>query len=123
MARFRVCAAIFLVAMAIPAVAFSHRPATKAERAALLSAVLHQGKLSRAQAACQRVVISSVNRHYAVLSWPARLSKACMRVAANGVIVERHRGSRWVFLTEGSSFQCPVKALPANVARDLGVCP
>jgi hypothetical protein len=114
---------IVLVAMAIPAVAFAHRPATKAERAAVVSAVVHQGKLSRAQAACQKVTISTVNQRYAVLSWPARLRKACMRVAANGVIIERHRGSRWVFLTEGSSFHCPVKALPANVARDLGVCP
>lgn len=122
MPRFRICAVMLIVAIAIPAAASAHRTATKAERAAVLSAVVHQGKLSSAQAACQHVTISTVNQSYAALSWPAKLSKSCMRVAANGVVIEHHKGSRWVFLAEGSSFQCPVKAFPANVARDLGVC-
>jgi hypothetical protein len=67
--------------MIVPAVAAAHRSATKAERAAVLSAVVHQGKLSSAQAACQKVAISTVNPGYATLAWPAKLSKACMRVA------------------------------------------
>jgi hypothetical protein len=122
MVRFRICVVLLIAAMAIPAAAFARRSATKAERAAVLAAVVHQGKLSSAQAGCQKVAISTVNQSYAVLSWPAKLSKACARVAANGVIVEHHKGAHWVFLTEGSSLRCPVKALPAKVARDLGVC-
>jgi len=121
-ARIRVCALVALLSLAIPAAASAHRPATKAQRAALLAAVVHQGKLSSTQAACQKFLISTVNSSYATLSWPAKLSKACLRVAANGVIIEHHRGSHWLFLAEGSSFRCPVKALPAKVARDLGVC-
>ena len=88
-----------------------------------MAAVVRQGELSKAQAACQVVTISTVNQRYASLTWPAKLSKACSRVAANGVIVE-HRGRRsWGFVTAGSSFRCPIRGVPNGVARDLGVCP
>lgn len=122
MSRPRIGALLLILVMALPAVASAHRPATKAERLAVLAAVVHQGRLSRAQAACQKVTISTVDRRYAAISWPAKLSKACARVAANGVIVEHQTGRHWVFLVEGSTIQCPVKGLPAKVARDLGVC-
>jgi hypothetical protein len=45
-----------------------------------------------------------------------------MRVAANGVIIEHHTAVGWQFVTVGSSFRCPIKGVPARVARDLGVC-
>jgi hypothetical protein len=124
MVRVRVPALISLlvIAMAFPAAASAHRRATKAERAALVAAVVHQGKLSTTQAACQVATISTVNRGYAVLAWPAKLSKACLRVAANGVILEHRVSGHWDFLTEGSSLQCPIKGVPARVAHDLGVC-
>jgi hypothetical protein len=122
MFRARVCLALLVVAMAMPAAALAHRRATKAERAAVVAAVVHQGKLSSAQARCQVVTISTVNRGYAVLAWPAKLSKACLRVAANGVIVEHRVAAHWDFLTEGSSLQCPIKGLPTSVAHDLDIC-
>jgi hypothetical protein len=106
----------------IPAAAFAHRRATKAEHSAVLAAVVRQGQLSKAQAACQVVTISTVNHNYAATSWPAKLSHACMRVAANGVIIEHHTAREWRFVTVGSSFTCPIKGVPTRVARDLGVC-
>jgi hypothetical protein len=103
--------------------AVAHRPASRAERRAIRAAAVHQRELSRAQAACQVVTISTVNQSFASLEWPAKLSRACRRVAANGVIIEhRHRG-HWRLVTVGSSFECPIKGLQARVAADLGVCP
>jgi len=122
MSRVRVLV-VLLVALALtPAAAFAHRRASKTERTAILAAVVRQHQLSGAQAACQVVSISTVNQRYASLAWPRKLSRACQKVAANGVILE-HRGARgWQFVTVGSSFRCPIKHVPAAVARDLGVC-
>ncbi len=119
----RVIAASLLAITLIPAAALAHRRATRSERAAILGAVVRQRELSKAQAACQVVTISTVDQHYAALTWPRKLSRACSRVAADGVIIE-HRASRgWKFVTVGSNFRCPIKGVPARVARDLGVCP
>jgi hypothetical protein len=115
---------VLLVGLALmPAAALAHRRATKAERVAILAAVVRQGQLSKAQAACQVVTISTVNHNYAAMTWPAKLSTACMRVAANGVIIEHRTARGWRFVTVGSSFRCPIKGVPTRVGRDLGVCP
>ncbi len=119
----RVLAGLLMVIALIPAVALAHRRATKAERTAILAAVVKQGELTKAQAACQNVTISTVDQHYAALSWPKKLSRACERVAANGVIIEHRTAAGWKFVTVGSDFQCPIKGVPRRVARDLGVCP
>ena len=122
MRRTRVLVAIFATLALLPAAAVAHRRASKPERTAILAAVVRQRQLSKAQAACQVVTISTVNQRYAALTWPKRLSRACARVAANGVIVE-HRTSRgWRFVTVGSNLRCPIKGVPVAVARDLGVC-
>jgi hypothetical protein len=114
---------LLLVAVALmPAPALAHRRATKAERATILAAVVRQGQLSRPQAACQVVTVSTVNHNYAAVTWPRKLSSACMRVAANGVIIEHRTQRGWRFVTVGSAFICPIKGVPAPVARDLGVC-
>jgi ribosomal protein S14 len=106
----------------LPAAAIAHRRATKRERTAILAAVVHQHQLSKAQAACQVVTVSTVNQRFAALAWPAHLSRACVRVAANGVIIEHRTTHGWRFVTAGSSFRCPIKGVPGAVARDLGVC-
>ena len=122
MSRVRVVVVLMAALVLIPAAAFAHRRANKVQRSAILAAVVKQKQLSEAQAACQVVTISTVNPRFALLSWPPKLSKACLRVAANGVIVE-HRGTRgWRLVTVGSSFRCPIKGLPSAVARDLRVC-
>ena len=113
---------MFALLASLPAVAVAHRRATKPERTAILAAVVHQRQLSRAQAACQVVTISTVNRRYAALTWPRRLSRACTRVAANGVIIEHRTTNGWRLVTVGSEFNCPIKGVPVAVGRDLGVC-
>jgi ribosomal protein S14 len=122
MRRTRLLVLVFAALAVLPAVAVAHRRATKPERTAILAAVVRQHQLSRAQAICQVVTISTVNQHYAELSWPKKLSRACMRVAANGVIIEHRTTRGWRFVTVGSSFRCPIKGVPVAVARDLGVC-
>ena len=122
MKRTYVLIALLVTAVALPASALAHRRATRAERSAILAAVVGQHELSKAQAACQIVTISTVNRNYAAVTWPARLSRACMRVAANGVIIEHRESGRWHFVTVGSAFRCPIKGVPIHVARDLAVC-
>lgn len=120
--RVRVLFILLLAVVLVPGTALAHRRATRPERNAILAAVVRQGELSKAQAACQVVTISTVDRSYAALTWPASLSRACSRVAANGVILEHRKRGRWRFVTVGSSFRCPIKAVPNRVARDLGVC-
>jgi hypothetical protein len=123
MSHTRLLSVVILAAVAaLPAAALAHQPASKAERAVILSAVVRQRQLSRAQAACQVVTISTVNRGYASVTWPRTLSRACSRVAANGVIIERRAARGWTFVTVGSSFHCPITGVPTRVARDLNVC-
>ncbi len=122
MLRIRVGIALVVVGLLVPASAFAHRAANTSERASIVAAAVHQGEISATQAACQVVTVSTVNQSYASLAWPAKLSKSCAQVAANGVIVEMKKGTTWQVVAAGSSFQCPVKTVPTTVARDLGVC-
>ncbi len=119
--RVLVCLAVAL-GIALPAAAVAQRRATKSERTAILKAVVRQHQLTKAQAACQTVTISTVNTRYATTTWPSHLSHACLRVAANGVIIEHKTTRGWTFVTVGSDFRCPIKGVPARVARDLKVC-
>lgn len=118
----RAVVVLVLAGVLLPAAAFAHRRASQAERRAVLAAVVRQRELSSAQAACQVVTISTANRNYAETTWPSKLTRSCMRVAANGVIIEHHTARGWQFVTVGSSFQCPIEDVPARVARDFGVC-
>jgi hypothetical protein len=120
--RSLVVLALILVAAAVPAVAVAHMRATPSQRKALIAAVVRQRQLSHAQAVCQITTISTANRSFASLTWPAKLSRACRRVAANGVIIEHHTKHGWRFVTVGSGFRCPIKGVPRAVARDFHVC-
>jgi hypothetical protein len=113
---------IFAALAVVPAAALAHRRATKPERTAILAAVVRQHELSKAQARCQIVTISTVNQRFAVLTWPKHLSRSCTRVAGNGVIIEHRTIRGWRFVTVGSDLRCPIKGVPGAVARDLGVC-
>ena len=114
---------VLLAALALtPAVALAHRLATKTERAAIVTAVVRQHELSKAQADCQAVTVSTVNSRFAKLTWPKKLSPACRRVAANGVIIEHKTSRGWHLVTVGSTLRCPIKGIPPRIARDLGVC-
>jgi hypothetical protein len=122
MLRIRVWIGLIAAALVVPAAALAQRPASRSERAAIVGAAVHQGEISSTQGACVSVNISTVNQGYAVLTWPSRLSKACTAVAANGTIVEQKSGASWILTAAGSSFACPLKTVPAAVARDLGIC-
>jgi hypothetical protein len=122
MRRTRVIIVIFAALAVVPAAAIAHRRATKPERTAILAAVVRQHQLSKTQATCQVVTISTANQRYAELTWPRKLSSACQRVAANGVIVEHRTTRGWRFVTVGSSFTCPIRGVPSAVARDFRLC-
>jgi hypothetical protein len=124
MKRTSVLAALVAVSVAalVPATAVARKSATKSQRSAILAAIVKQHQLSKAQASCQVVTISTVNSSYADATWPKRLSSECEKVAGNGVIVEHLQNNAWHFVAVGSSFQCPIKGVPTSVARDLGVC-
>lgn len=122
MLRIRVLIGLIAAALVVPAAALAQRHASRSERAAVVAAAVHQGEISSTQGACVSVNISTVNQGYAVLTWPARLSRGCAAVAANGTIVEQKSGASWVLVAAGSSFACPFKSVPVAVARDLGIC-
>ncbi|HEX3617860.1 MAG TPA: hypothetical protein VHU61_15070 [Solirubrobacteraceae bacterium] len=123
MIRIRVCIALLAAGLFVPATALGHVAASGAQRNAILTAAVHQGEVSSRQKTCLVVTISTVNKTYAALSWPARLTRACAAVAAQGIIVEHGSGKVWSVVAAGSSFVCPIKTVPSTVARDLGVCP
>lgn len=122
MLRIRILLALTAGALVAPAAALAQRPASRSERAAIVTAAVHQGEISSTQGACLSVTVSTVNQGYAVLTWPARLSRACAAVAASGTIVEQKNGATWGVAAAGSSFVCPLKTVPAAVTRDLGIC-
>jgi hypothetical protein len=113
----------FVVAFSLlSSLAYAHTRANASEATAIRAAVVRAHQLSKQQAACQLVTISTVNRSYASLSWPAKLSASCMRVAANGVALMHETAGGWRFVTDGSSFKCPIKGVPTKVGYDLKVC-
>jgi hypothetical protein len=122
MLRIRVCIALMVAGLFVPAAALGHVAASGSQRSAILAAAVHQGEVSSTQAACLTVTVSTVNNAYASLAWPAKLTKACAAVAARGVIVEHGKGTAWQVVAAGSSFKCPISTVPITVARDLGVC-
>jgi hypothetical protein len=112
-----------LIAFALlPSLALAHTRADASDAAAVRAAAVRSHQLSKQQAACQVVTISTVNRSYASLSWPAKLSKACERIAANGVVLAHKGAGGWAFIADGSSFKCPIKGIPTKVGYDLKVC-
>lgn len=123
MLRIRVGIALLAAGLFVPASAFGHVAASSVQRSAILTAAVHQGEVSSTQAACLNVTVSTVNNTYAALAWPTKLTKACAAVAAKGTIVEHGSGRAWSVVAAGSTFACPLKTVPATVARDLGICP
>lgn len=117
-----ICALLVVALCAWPAAALAHTRLHGRTRQAVVNAVVHQHQLSRAQARCVVVTRSTVNRAFAAVTFPAHLSRTCLRVAANGVIIEHRIRGRWRFVTVGSDIQCPIRGVPGRVAHDLDVC-
>lgn len=92
---------------------------TRSERAAILKAF---GNPSKAHAACLIVRLAASNHSYATVRFRARTS--CRRWAFNGTnVLKRGKRDHWKVVFEGSAYRCPLRGIPTQVQRDLGVCP
>lgn len=119
----RLAGAFVLIALVAPAIALGSKgktvAPTAAERAAILKAF---GSRSKAESACLIARLAASNRNYATVRLHA--VRACKRWAFNGVnVVKRTTDNHWKVLFEGSSYACPLRRIPRQVQRDLGICP
>jgi len=90
---------------------------TTAERVAILKAF---GDPKRAWP-CLIARLAVSNHNYATVRF--RPTRTCGRWAFNGVnVLRRARSDRWRFVFEGSAYQCPLRRIPRQVQRDLGIC-
>jgi hypothetical protein len=115
--------AVLLAAAAVPAIAFAKYKPSPSVRDAIINAAIRAHDISRAQAPCTRVFVSSVNHSWGSVSFPAHPSQRCQKYASNGIALFHKREGRWHFVTAGSYFRCPIPHVPNRVAHDLvGVC-
>jgi hypothetical protein len=119
----RLLPTLLLVLAILPAAAFAHSAASASQAKAIRAAAVKAHQLSKRQAACQVVTVSSVDRSYAAMAWPVKLSASCMKVAADGVVLLHESAGSWHVIAVGSDLRCPIKGMPTKVGRDLGVCP
>jgi hypothetical protein len=114
-----------LVLAGLATAAGAHKTVTASAktRRAVEHVIVARHLLLRAQANCQHVLLDAGHRSWAESYWPRHLSRQCMKVAANGVIVVHHVHAHWHYVTEGSAFDCPIAHMPTVVARDFGLCP
>jgi hypothetical protein len=91
---------------------------THAERSAIIRAFGDPA----AAAPCLTVRLAASDPDYADLRF--RMTQACSRWGFNGTnVLERGSAGRWIVKFEGSSYHCPLPAIPRAVQHDLGVCP
>lgn len=121
---------IVMVAVAwLPTAAFASKPATQAQKAALVRAFGD----SKAPARCITARISTANPAFAEVYftglWGAgqRMPRGCESYAGNGVTILRHHAGRWHAVTAGSSFAtstggCLVPHVPKPVVEDFRLC-
>jgi hypothetical protein len=118
----RLLAAIAVLALGLlPAVASARYGVSGSRKAAITKAAF-----GAPSPQCYRVYISSASRFWASAEFdPTRgYVSACQPYGSNGVVILRHRGSRWRIVTEGSSFSTCPASVPIRIARDLRVpCP
>jgi hypothetical protein len=106
--------ALALPSAALARIAVSGPSKTPIVKAALGATVPRQ---------CAAVYVSTVNGSWASAvfdpqhGWSAR----CTKFGSNGVVVLQRTRGRWRVVTEGSDFTCPIRHVPAPVARDLRI--
>jgi hypothetical protein len=108
---------VLAVAACVPAVANARRGASGRQA----SAILRAARLgSNPPVRCFHIYISTVNSSWATATFGGSLKGGCARVASNGVVVVHFKQGHWRFVTEGSSFSCPVPGhIPSRVQHDL----
>ncbi|HEY1778630.1 MAG TPA: hypothetical protein VGG41_20915 [Solirubrobacteraceae bacterium] len=96
--------------------------ATRAPSASERSAIIHAFGDPPAASPCLIVRLAASDPDYGDVRF--RMTKACVRWGFNGTnVIERGSAGRWSVKFEGSSYRCPVPAIPRSVQHDLGVCP
>jgi hypothetical protein len=119
----RLLIAALIATAAIPTVALGRQRATSTQHSRIVNAAVAGKVISKAQGPCVQVFVSTVDRSWATLGFPVKLSAHCQKLAANGVAVFHFRAGRWRLVADGSDFQpCPPKAVPKRVAKDLRLC-
>jgi hypothetical protein len=120
--RYVLASAVAATLAAAPAAASAHRPATRAEKTAIVyhaSGALYGGGTLR----CAIADVSTVVRgsQWAAWSFNGRLAfdPQCRRWASNGSVILNKIGKGWFVMTEGSSFQFPVPGVPTRILLDL----
>jgi hypothetical protein len=108
-----------LLALALPSAALARIAVSGPNKTPIVKAAL--GATVPRQ--CAAVYISTVNGSWASAvfdpqhGWSAR----CTKFGSNGVVVLQRTRGRWRVVTEGSDFTCPIRHVPAAVARDLRI--
>lgn len=120
MKRAVVFAMVLVIGCVLPVVASARRKASRRERAAVVAAAVAAHDISRKQAPCTGVFVSTVNPRWASLYFPPP-TPACEREVADGVSLFHRVHQHWRFVTAGSSFSCPIPGVPRRVARDLRI--
>jgi hypothetical protein len=108
-----------VLALAMPAAALARTAVTGAAKTPIVKAALG-AKVPRQ---CAAVYVSTVSRSWASATFHPQggWSSRCQKYGSNGVVVLHDTGGRWRVVTEGSDFTCPIRHVPAAVARDLRV--
>jgi hypothetical protein len=108
-----------LLALVLPSAALARLAVSGPSKAPIVRAAL--GATVPRQ--CAAVYVSSVNGSWASAmfdpqhGWTAR----CSKFGSDGVVVLHRVHGHWHMVTAGSSFTCPIRHVPAAVARDLRI--
>jgi hypothetical protein len=118
--------AVVVAVCAYPAVALAHRAPTRGQKTALTKAFDGYVKKSIPDR-CLRYEVSTANPAYAEVAFAAKLPHACLKDAADGVVIFHLTGGKWRYVTAGSSFitdggGCDVPHVPKNVVSDFKLC-
>lgn len=113
---------VVLLAAPPSALGSSSKPRTVAPTFAERAAILRAFGDPPTASPCLAPRLAASNRDYATVRF--RTTKACRRWAFNGTnIFKRGKDDHWRLVGGGSAYHCPLPRIPAQVQRDLSVCP
>ena len=121
-----------VVTLVVPTVASAHRPAVRAEKAAMMyTAGSHYDGLSakdvdRPRAYPMRCAVADVatvvkGSQWGAWAFNARLShdRTCVRWGSNGWVIEHKIGRRWYVIVEMNTLPPHIAGVPHRIAVDL----
>jgi hypothetical protein len=121
--------AVTVVILVAPTVAQAHRPASTAQKSAMMyHAGSHYDHLSAKQVdapssyplRCAIADVSTLNRSWGGWAFNGNMYNvsACRKWASNGDVIEHKIGSRWYVVAEGSTLQT-IPGVSRKVLRDV----